>query len=59
VCRGVFYKTVEAFAEKTVEFLHEGCDGRCVKAVLHMDERVRDLSETEKAVALIASTSVH
>ena len=56
---GDFYNKVEAFAEKTVEFLQEEYDDRCVKAVLHMDEQVRDLSETEKAEALIASTPFH
>ena len=52
----VLYNKVESFAERPVEFLQEEGDDQCVKAVLYMDKQVRDLCETEKAGALIAST---
>ena len=42
-----------------MEFLPEADDDRYVKAVLHMDEQVRDLSESEQAEALTASTPSH
>ena len=50
----VLNKKVEPLAEKAVERLQEEGDVDCVRAVLNIDEQVRDLSDTENAEALIA-----